>query len=41
LTAYRLIERQSQGQGKADLWVRAKWEAEEAAEAAELARNTA
>jgi hypothetical protein len=29
LTAYRLLERQSPGQGKADIWVRANWEAEE------------
>jgi hypothetical protein len=30
LTAYRLLERQSLGQGKADVWVKANWEAEEA-----------
>jgi hypothetical protein len=29
LTAYRLLERQSLGQGHADEWVRANWEAEE------------
>jgi hypothetical protein len=29
LTAYRLLERQSTGQGKADVWVKANWEAEE------------
>jgi hypothetical protein len=29
LTAYRLLERQSLGQGHADVWVRANWEAEE------------
>jgi hypothetical protein len=29
LCAYQLIERQSQGQGKADRWIRARWEEEQ------------
>jgi Bifunctional DNA primase/polymerase, N-terminal len=36
LAAYGLIERQPQGPGKADIWVRAGWEAQEAAEAAKF-----
>jgi hypothetical protein len=32
LSAYGLVERRSQGQGKSDLWLHTNWEAEEAAD---------